>query len=67
MSDRIGELLKDYDDLVDLVASSTHGLYQNNLGRWFSLLDETPDFTQAVSKLELINDFDAWYLDLQTP
>jgi hypothetical protein len=64
MTDRIIELLQEYDDLVAGVTNSTPNFYQDNLGRWFSLIDETPDFARLTVRLEVLNDFDAWYDDL---
>ncbi len=65
MSDRISDLLQDYDDLVDVVANATHNLYQASLSRWFALIDEAPKFAREVARLESLNDFDTWYRDLE--
>jgi hypothetical protein len=65
MPDRISVLLQEYDDLGAAVASANHRLYQENLARWSSIIDETPEFARVVSRLEMLNDFDAWYQDLQ--
>jgi hypothetical protein len=64
MPDSINDLLQEYDDLAGVVASAPHGLYQMSLEHWFSIIDETPNFAREVSRLESINDFDAWYNDL---
>ena len=61
----LSNLLQEYDDLVGAVNSSSHGLYQNALARWFSLINETPAFARVCSHLEAMNDFDQWYSDLQ--
>lgn len=66
MTDRAADLLQDYDDCVDAVASANNSFYKQSLQRLFSLLDETPDFAHVASRLERLVDFDAWYKDLQT-
>ena len=65
MSDSITDLLQEYDELVTVVSSSRHNLYQMALARWFSLIDDTPAFARACSRLESMNDFNSWYEELQ--
>jgi hypothetical protein len=62
----ISDLLKEYDELTDVVANATHTLHQAALSKWFSLLDETPMFAREVSRLEKLNDFDAWHRALES-
>jgi hypothetical protein len=64
MSD-ISNLLQEYDELASAVTSASHGLYQSALARWVSLIDEIPAFARECSRLESMNNFSSWYLDLQ--
>jgi hypothetical protein len=65
MPNDIEYLLQDYDDLVATITNSNNALYQQNLARLFSFLDETPAFARVVAALEALNDFDAWYRELE--
>jgi hypothetical protein len=65
MSERMSNILQEYDDLVEVVANSIHRLYQANLSRWLSLIDDTPEFARQVAQLESLNDFDEWYSALE--
>src|SRR5262249_9678270 len=64
MPNDISYLLQEYDGLASAVVNANQALYQQRLMQWFSFIDETPSFTAVVSKLESLNDFDAWYGDL---
>jgi hypothetical protein len=66
MPDRISDFLQDYDDLVGVVATSTHTFYQASLTHWLALIDETPEFAREAARLEALNNFDAWYGDLES-
>lgn len=55
------EFLAEYDEITSDVTSSRHNFFADNLRRWFSLLDGTPQVARVVLQLEQGVDFKGWY------
>jgi hypothetical protein len=54
------ELIAEYDDLADDVASSNHKLFWSNLRRWFQFIDGRPELSGTVRRLESSINFAKW-------